>query len=254
MTGAAFIVRETLVTPDFLTGWILLAIIVFLAAYNVRKSLPFLPLGTSALWLQIHIYAGLLSFVLFLMHVDYSLPHGLFESLLATIYLLVFGSGVIGLYITRSYPKRLTHLGEEVIFEQIPVIRKKIQTDLDQTILESAEKIPGSELPIFYRDELYPFMMQKPDFVSHLVYGNSRHWRHLLRKLSDVKRFFNEEELNTLAIIEAQLHRKHQLDTQHVLQSALKFWLFVHIPATYSLLTFIVLHVVLVQVWSGGAL
>jgi len=101
MTGAALIVRETLVTPDFLTGWILLAIIVFLAAYNVRKSLPFLPLGTSALWLQIHIYAGLLSFVLFLMHVDYSLPHGLFESLLATIYLLVFGSGVIGLYITR---------------------------------------------------------------------------------------------------------------------------------------------------------
>jgi hypothetical protein len=72
--------------------------------------------------------------------------------------------------------------------------------------------------------------------------------------LSDAKRLFDEEELNALAKVEIRLSRKHQLDTQETLQFALKVWLFIHIPATYSLLTFTALHVVLVQVWSGGAL
>jgi ATP/ADP translocase len=45
----------TLRQHGFLSGWILLALIVFLALYNVRKALPFLPLGSSASWLQFHI-------------------------------------------------------------------------------------------------------------------------------------------------------------------------------------------------------
>ncbi|MDC0262313.1 hypothetical protein OAK47_03730, partial [Planctomycetaceae bacterium] len=89
LIGGSWIVSHTLVETHFLTGWVLLVTIVFLAAYNLRKAFPFLPLGTSALWLQSHIYAGLLSFVLFLIHVDYSLPNGFLELLLASVYLLV---------------------------------------------------------------------------------------------------------------------------------------------------------------------
>src|ERR1039457_2820412 len=42
----------------FLTGWALLAGMFVLTIYNVRKKLPFLPLGKSETWLQIHIYLG----------------------------------------------------------------------------------------------------------------------------------------------------------------------------------------------------
>ena len=34
------------------SGWLLLALIVGLALYNVRKKFPFLPIGNSATWLQ----------------------------------------------------------------------------------------------------------------------------------------------------------------------------------------------------------
>ena len=68
---------------SFLSGWTLLGAMLFLTAYNARKKLPFLPLVNSNIWLQMHIYVGLGSFILFLMHIDFRLPNGFFEGLLA---------------------------------------------------------------------------------------------------------------------------------------------------------------------------
>ena len=44
--------------------------------------------------------------------------------------------------------------------------------------------------------------------------------------------------------------QKHMLDYQHSLQSALRLWLFAHIPLSYSLLIFSVLHIILVHAFS----
>ena len=40
----------------FLNGWILFAAMVFLALFNVRKKLPFIPLLSASTWLQVHVY------------------------------------------------------------------------------------------------------------------------------------------------------------------------------------------------------
>ncbi len=71
--------------PDyaFLTGWILLVAMLVLTFYNARKKLPFLPLGNSETWLQIHIYLGFFTVLLFLIHLNFRLPHGWFEITLA---------------------------------------------------------------------------------------------------------------------------------------------------------------------------
>lgn len=243
----------TLVTGSDLSGWMLAGLIIFLALYNLRKSLPFLPLGSSAQWLQLHIYIGFLTFVLFAVHLGLSLPHGIFESLLALLYLLVFLSGVCGLYITRAYPRRLTNLGEEAIFEQIPVLQRNIRTEIERSLLECAAETEGSELPVFYRDHLHDFVTDNPDYLSHLALGRSRKWRKLTRKISDQTRYLNEQEREVLAGLLTLLERKHELDTQRAFQGALKIWLFLHIPATYTLLVFMVFHVILVHAWSGEA-
>ena len=49
------------------------------------------------------------------------------------------------------------------------------------------------------------------------------------------------------------VRQKDGLDYHHSLQLTLKLWLFAHIPLTYSLLIFSVVHVVLVYAFSGGA-
>ena len=50
---------------DYLSGWLLLGVIVFLVLLNLRKKIPVLPLGSAAAWLQFHIYAGWLAIALF---------------------------------------------------------------------------------------------------------------------------------------------------------------------------------------------
>src|SRR4051812_12856019 len=60
--------EHNLGSPTFSTGYLLLATVLFLALYNTRKKVPFLPLGNSATWLQCHIYAGIGSVGLFALH------------------------------------------------------------------------------------------------------------------------------------------------------------------------------------------
>ena len=71
---------------DYLSGWALLLAIVFLAAYNVRKKLPFLPLGSSETWLQWHVYVGYFTFALFLVHLEFQAPMGWFEIVFSIIF------------------------------------------------------------------------------------------------------------------------------------------------------------------------
>ena len=54
----------------------MLAAILFLALYNVRKKLPFLPLGSSTAWLQWHLYVGIGSVGVFALHAGLRWPTG----------------------------------------------------------------------------------------------------------------------------------------------------------------------------------
>ena len=120
---------------SYLTGWALLGVILLLALYNGRKKLPFLPLLSSEEWLQFHIYAGLLTGVLFAVHLNYKIPSGWFQGVLAWLYLLVMASGLFGLFISRAIPKRLTTRGGEVLFERIPSLRRQLQEQAEQLAL-----------------------------------------------------------------------------------------------------------------------
>jgi hypothetical protein len=242
----------TLRQHGFLSGWILLALIVFLALYNVRKALPFLPLGSSASWLQFHIYCGFLTFLMFAIHVRFAVPNGVFECSLALIYLSVFLSGIIGLYMSRTYPRRLTDLGNEVIFEHIPVVRRQLQDQIESLLLKCNSEAATSALAEFYKDRIRPFIVGQHDVVSHLILGSSWRYRSLVRAIADQNRYLNDDERQVLTEVESLVSRKHQVDTQYALQGALKMWLFFHIPATYALLIFAVFHSVLVHAWSGG--
>ncbi len=61
----------SLQNTSFGTGWLLLMLIVALTLLNARKKLPAVPLPSSALWLQVHIYVGLFTVVLLGVHIEF---------------------------------------------------------------------------------------------------------------------------------------------------------------------------------------
>jgi hypothetical protein len=244
--------RGTLAYWDHLTGWGLLGVMLVLAAYNGRKKLPFLPLGTSEGWLQFHLYAGLFTGTLFLVHVDFRRPTGWFEGVLTVLYAVVMVSGLVGLAMTRVFPRRLTTRGGEVLFERIPALRHALAARAEALVLESIPAGGGSVLAELYERRLRAFLAAPRHWWAHLL-DSRRPLQQLLAELEETRRYLDEAGRATLAQLERLVREKDGLDYHRALQGALKWWLFVHVPFTWSLLLFTAAHVVIIHAFSGGA-
>jgi hypothetical protein len=238
--------------PDYayFTGWALLAGMFGLTIYNVRKKLLFLPLGKSETWLQIHIYLGFFTTLLFLIHLNFRWPHGGFEVTLALLFVLVSGSGLAGLFLSRVLPRRLATRGGEVIFEKIPALRHGLKTTAETLTLGPDAKSPV--IAEFYVKRLADFFGGPKHAWLHLV-ESRRPAGVLLAELEDLRRFASEVDREKIEKLAQLVRQKDGLDYHRALQLALRLWLFIHIPLTYGLMVFTVLHVVLVFGFSGGA-
>ncbi len=233
----------------FLTGWVLLAAMLVLAFYNARKKLPFLPLGNSETWLQIHIYLGFFTVLLFLIHLNFRLPQGWFEITLAGLFALVSASGMAGLFFSRALPRRLATRGGEAIFDKIPALRHAMKTEAEKLSLGAEAKSPV--IAEFYVRRLAGFFAGPKNSWLHLLESRGP-LNALLAELEDLRRTGSDTERSTLERIATLVRQKDGLDYHRALQLTLKLWLFVHIPLTYGLLIFTAWHIALVFGFSGG--
>ena len=246
------LLRGVLPRLDYLTGWVLLGVILFLALYNGRKKIPFLPLGSSETWLQLHIYIGYLALVIFVVHGNYRWPSGGFEIALASVFGVVMLSGVGGLVLSRQIPRRLALRGGEVFFERIPAYRRAILDRAEKLAVDSTRQTEASTLLEFYTRDLREFFAARGRYLPHWFEDQSRVQR-VLARVEDLKRFTNDSENQVLEEFAELVRERDRLDYHAALQGILKGWLFVHIPFTVSLLVFILAHIVLVFGFSSGA-
>jgi hypothetical protein len=254
LTGIALWLRaghRNLGTTSFTTGYLLLAAVLLLASYNVRKKLPFLPLGNSATWLQWHLYIGLGSVGVFAMHVGPSWPQGILDALLAGVYLLTTASGLLGLYWTRTIPRQLARVGEETIYERIPALRAEVRRRADAAILESVGACGATTLADFYLARLYDFF-SRPRGWSYVLRPTAARRRALLREMADLRRYLSEEERSGSERLFALVRRKDELDFHEARQGTLRLWLFVHIGLTWVLVGLVLLHGLLAHAFQGG--
>jgi hypothetical protein len=236
----------------FISGWLLFAFMMVLTVYNARKRLPFLPLGSSEAWLQFHLYLGLLTAVLFGVHIAFRPPTGWFDGVLAALYLGVTISGLFGWFVSRSLPKRMTARGGEVVFERIPAIRQSLLQQAEALALKSVPEGKSTTIADFYVKHLDSFFRGPQNRLKHL-FEIRRPLQHTVYQISDLNRFLNDNERLIMDRIGELVRQKDGLDYHHSLQLTLKVWLFVHIPLTYGLLIFSLTHIVIVYAFSGGA-
>ncbi len=236
---------------SFLSGWLLIAGVVLLALYNARKKFPFLPLIGASLWLQVHIYTGWLVIALFLLHTSFRLPNGAMETALWLLFVVVAGSGLVGLALSRTLPNRLRIHGERIQFERIPVFRAELARDVEELAMRSVTATSSNTIAQYYVTHLQPYFSGPQNFVGHLTGSNEARLR-MSREIKSLEQYLNKEGRETLDEIEWRVIAKDNLDHQHALQWLLKCWLFIHIPLTYSLMLVAVAHAVLVYAFGGG--
>ncbi len=235
----------------FATGYLMLSAVLFLALYNVRKKLPFLPLGNSAVWLQWHLYVGFGSLGLFALHAGIRWPTGVLNTALAGVYLATAASGLIGLYLTRTIPAQLARIGEEVIYERIPALHLQVRRQAADAVLDSVTASGATTLADFYVARLYDFFHRSRG-TRYFIRPTTTVRRSLMHELEAVRRYLSDHEQAAAERLFALVRRKDDLDFHEARQRLLKTWLFVHIGLTYGLVALALLHGLLALAFRGG--
>ena len=183
------------------------------------------------------------------MHIAFRVPNGMLESILALLYCVVFFSGLYGLWATRTIPKKLTAVGEEVIFERIPAFRRELARRAQTVVMESCKSTPV--LANFYVNRLSKFFECQRGF-GYMLIPTGRMRRQLVAEIEDLDRFLTQEDRGTSRQLAIMVRKKDDLDYHAAMQGRLKLWLFVHIGMTWSLLIFSVVHGLLAHAYGGG--
>lgn len=251
--GISRYLRTSLGPVSAFTGWVLFTLIVFLMLFQLRKRLSFLPLGSASDWLQLHIAAGVLSGLVFVWHLKLEFPNGLFEIVLAALFGTAFLSGVFGAIVSRVTPIRLARHGETLVFESIPKFNRELRLRAESLVLESVGQAQSTTLAEFYQRKLADYFAKTHHKWSH-IRGSLRVRFQLEQAFAHIEPFLDEQEREILADLKDLTWTKLNLDYQYAGLWLLRGWLFFHIPLSYSLLAFVVFHILFVYTFHAGGL
>ena len=236
------------VYPSFLTGWYLFGVLAALALFNIRKKLSSLPLANSSSWLSLHLPGGFLAMGIFWIHAGVQWPTGAYEKFLAILFYMTFVTGVLGLAIQRSFPKRLTQSGEEYIFERIPMEIVEIQRQAKKLLLTCTRETRRDNLATQFMDRL-DWYFQQPRFLLNHVLGGKKSETWIHQQYAEIELALNPQERTYLQKLFALANTKKNIDLHFALQSVLKGWLLFHLPIATALMTLGLWHLLVVYVY-----
>ena len=185
------------------------------------------------------------------MHVGWRVPNGYLEVGLAFAYLIVAASGMIGLWISRVFPRRLSERGEEVFYARIPRVLRRIQVAAEREVLACLTETESTAIPEFYSEELRTFFERHRYFWQHMI-RSQRGELELIRKMELHGRYLNEREKQAMNSLAEYVRVKSDLVFHFSHQLVLKVWLFIHVPLTYALVVMAIFHVLIVYAFSGA--
>jgi hypothetical protein len=232
--------------PAMLSGWTLFALVLVLAVYGVKKALPFLPLGGSTAWMQVHSWAGFLAVAVFALHAGLRMPTGVLESVLSLAFVLVAGSGVAGLALARMLPPMLRTRGEPILYSRIPQIRRELAFRAAQLVA------PSRALSEFHRLHLVEWLAKPADVAAHLR-GSRVPMQRRLERIESLFRYLSPEEQAMARSLIDIVKKKDLLDVHHAGQGALRAWTMIHVPVTGALVILAALHALTVLAFRGGS-
>ncbi|MEC9344885.1 MAG: hypothetical protein VYB54_01585 [Pseudomonadota bacterium] len=235
--------------PAVVTGYTLAGLMVFLGLFNTRKKLSMIPLGRGAYWTAAHGIAGALALSVFFLHTRGTvIPDGSYERLLAGLFYLVTITGVLGYWLQRMLPRRLTENGLEVIWERIPGEIAEIREKAEAIVEEAADKSASDTLARYYMETLAWFF-RRPRFPLSHFFGARAGDAWIRREFTAMRRYVDETESGYLQQLEQLALLKNRLDFAWSVNGFLKIWLLFHVPLAVGTLLVMIWHIILVHVY-----
>lgn len=272
--------------PGLALGVLAGLIILFEFALWPRKTSLFRTsrwLGKTQTWMKAHIWLGLLTLPLVVLHSGISLG-GIYTSLLMGLFLMVIGSGVLGLAMQNILPRLLlSRIPEETVASQIDEVSRQLGEDALRLVMDYCEgaeselaaagkdaiasgkqrvgvaRRVGTVVPRTLDPELQrPTRTAAPQLALAVHQEIAPYLRTgrcaggLLGTASRTKKYFDGLRQKSPAAvgpvidrIEAMCRRRIELSLQARLQFWLHSWLLVHLPLSILLVVLLAGHVYL---------
>lgn len=253
-------------TIGLIYGSIGFAFMLFAGLLGLRKKFPIWRIGRAQSWMRGHLWLGLLSFPMILMHGGFHFG-GTLTRVLMWLFIFVYASGLLGAALQHFLPRLHTaRLPMETIYEQIDHVRQQLVGEATRIVEEACAALEGDvgsaserqralaaaaganwdvtvatslavdeqasgELRRLLHDEIEPFLSHsgthKPRIGKAAV---ARAMFQQLRVLLPADLHPNIDDLENIC------EEKRQLDEQTRLHKILHGWLLVHIPLSYTVL------------------
>lgn len=249
VAGIAYRTERRLGDGALVTGYTLFLLMLALGAFNLRKRLPALPLGSARAWKLAHLAIGAIAIPLYLQHGGGLWPAGRYEQLLAAAFYATMLSGLLGFFLQRLLPHRLTDIGGEVVFERTPAEIAALREQAEALVVAAMQEAGSGALGRYYAESLDWYFWRPRFLLSHLIGGN-RSARWIRGHIGALRRYLSEREGQALDQVEVLALRKNQLDAHYVLQGTLKLWLFLHVPAAMLLLALACWHLLVLHIYA----
>lgn len=235
----------------FFSGWFLFACMMVMLLLTWRKKAVILPLGRVRFWLLVHYYVGFLTVAVFIVHTKHEFPGSLLHWLLWSLFVLVSLSGLTGALVSKIVPPRLEAHGERILFDRIPLFRAQLAEQAEAIARDSVLDGNTQSIARLYVATLSEFFAGPRNLLSHLAASEVPLAR-ILGELSATERYLDEAGKVRLQKLRDLVEAKSNLDFHYANGGLLRLWPFLHVPATYALLTAIAVHVVLEYAFAAG--
>lgn len=244
--------------PRYLDGWILAGGMGLQLYFHIAVKTASLSPKSAMRWRKIHIFFGYLLIGVFISHSDFSLPDTAFEWALWAAFVLVTLSGILGTYLAWSLQARRM-IDERVSYDRIPARRVELAREIHAVVAKTDPAAAAIALPAppydawimdLYTAHLRRFLQGQRNLTAHLV-GSQRPLKRLTDEIDNLSRYVDQRSQDKLAAIKNLVIEKDRLDFARVYLGLSKWWLFMHVPATYALIVLTLLHVVVVYAFSS---
>jgi hypothetical protein len=112
-----------------------------------RKRVRVWRIGRAQVWMRAHIWLGLLSVPLLVMHSGFRLG-GQLAAVLMILFLIVIASGIWGLVFQQLLPKKiLADVPAETIYSQIDHVVEQMSMEAERLVLATCGAAPGEATP-----------------------------------------------------------------------------------------------------------
>ncbi len=220
-------------------GFGVLAVILFVfeMAYPARRPRA-RPFGTARLWLQAHIYFGVLALFAVLIHTDFRWPHGGIGWWLLGLSVWTTVSGIAGVVLQKWIPAALAEgLRVEALYERIPELTDQLRDEADELVADASETLAR-----FYQSDVRPALAGPSPSWAYLFDVRAGHQR-ALDSFENIARYVAKNEREQVENLQSIVTEKMELDAHYRLQGLLRHWLVLHVPPAALLMALTAAHI-----------